>query len=216
MRNLHSNSYKILIGLILYSLLTIVCPSDLCYGQEMKNNSFLFYLNAPSMTILSPERADEIQIARNIWSADLGLEFRLFKYTGFTLGLGFGSAKDHNSFTQGTTMGEKESSFNVAMYELKVGFWTPDIAVLKERDLVVNFRANAVFDGMAGKREIDDCVDCGEEKFRIDGGLSVEPEIDFFFFQNFVGLGFAYRYYFLESDIQHKLVLLKLMLRLDF
>ena len=187
-----------------------------CFGQDKKNHSFVLYLNAPSMTKIVTDKADEISIKDVVWAADMGLEFRFFTYSGLTLGVGFGSAKDYNSFTQNTTMGEKESSFNFFLYDLKAGFWSPDIKLLKKRDLVMNLRANAGYEGMTGKREIDDCTNCQEEKYGFEAGLFLEPEINFFFYRNLIGLGSAYRFYLMEADTQYKIVLLKIMLRLDY
>ncbi len=198
--------------------LLVIVPAQLstCFGQEKKEHSFVLYLNAPSMIKLTNDRADEVSIKDAVWAADMGLEFRFFTYSGLTLGVGFGSAKDYNSFSQNTTMGEKESSFNFFLYDLKAGFWSPDIKLLKKRDLKMNLRANVGYEGMTGKREIDDCTNCEEEKFGFEAGLFLEPEINFFFYQNLVGLGTAYRFYLMDSDTKFKYVLLKIMLRLDY
>lgn len=187
-----------------------------CKAQQSKAGSFIIYLDAPTFSKLTSEKSDEISIAENLWAAELGLEVRLLKYTGLSFGVGFGSVKDHNAFSQQTTHGEKESSFNTYALNAKGGFWSPPIVPFEKRDLQIVFRANAGYEWVTGKREIDDCVDCVEEKYDFTAGVFAEPEVNFFFFQNLLGIGTAYRYYFQQTDLKYNIVMLKLMLRIDF
>jgi hypothetical protein len=202
---------------VLLSLIIVFAVfSTYCQAQEMKSGSFIIYLNAPSMTKIKAETSDEISIAQNAWAAELGLEVRMFRYTGISFGVGFGSVKDYNSFSQQTTQGEKESSFNTFTINAKAGFWSPPVIPFAKRDLQINFRANAGYDWVTGKREIDECADCKEEKYNLEAGFFAEPEINFFFFQNLLGIGTAYRYYIPQTDLKYSIIMLKLMLRIDF
>lgn len=187
-----------------------------CTAQKSKANSFIIYLDAPTLSKLTSEKSDEISIAENLWAAELGLEVRLLKYTGLSFGVGFGSVKDHNAFSQQTTQGEQESSFNTYAINAKGGFWSPPIVPFDKRDLQIVFRANAGYEWVTGKREIDECTDCAEEKYEVSAGVFAEPEVNFFFFQNLLGIGTAYRYYFQQTDLKYNIVMLKLMLRIDF
>ncbi|MBN2275181.1 MAG: hypothetical protein JXR41_03910 [Bacteroidales bacterium] len=201
----------ILIMLLMSMVLS--CP---VYAQKTKPGSFIIYMNAPHLAKLSEDKSTETSTAQNIWAAELGMELRLFRYTGISFGVSFGSIKDYNTFDQLTTHGEMESSFNTYSLNAKAGLWSPPIIPFEKRDLQIVFRVNGGYEHMTGKREIDECVDCREDKYDIKAGFFAEPEVNFFFFQNLLGIGTAYRYYFSETDLKYNMVILRLMLRIDF
>lgn len=202
---------SIVISVIIFAALSLQCTA-----QQSKTGSFIIYMNAPSMSKIKAETSDEISIAQNEWAAELGLETRMFRYTGISFGVGFGSVKDYNSFSQQTTQGEKESSFNTFAINAKAGLWSPPVIPFAKRDLQIVVRANVGYNWVTGKREIDDCADCMEEKYDLSAGLFAEPEVNFFFFQNLLGIGTAYRYYIPQTDLKYSIIMLKLMLRIDF
>ncbi|MBN1790392.1 MAG: hypothetical protein JW830_07850 [Bacteroidales bacterium] len=201
-----------LTGALVFQLFFTSYPQDL----KEKHSSIILYMNVPSMAKIPEKQAEEISIAQRAWGADLGLELRLFRYAGLAIGVGMGSVKDHNSFSQNTTMGELESSFNLYNIDSKAGIWFPPIFPLKDRDLQINFRTNVGYEHIIGKREIDECKDCHEEKYKIASTIYLEPELDLFFYQNLIGVGTACRWYLSPNEIKYKIILLKLMLRLDF
>ena len=204
---------------IRYSLILTVFvffAYNLAFAQtKKKDNSFILFMNAPSGTKISSSLAEEYEIGNTTWMCDLGLEFKLKQLVSFSSGVGMGGAKDHASFTQNTTMGEKESTFTTFSYYFKSGIWVPEFSVMKDRDLMLALGSSVGIEGLSGKREIEDCIDCKEEKFDFDGGFFLEPELNLFFFQNLLGVGTSYRYYFTASDLEYKIVILKLMLRID-
>ena len=143
----------------------------------------------------------------------MGLQTRLFDFVGISAGLGYGSIKDHNSFTQGTTWGTLESSFTTLSYDFKAGLWTPEIKIFKNRDIKVAGGSSLGIEGFSGRREIVNCKDCNVEKFRFKAGVFIEPEINFFFYKDLLGIGTSYRYFFGDSDLNYSWTILKLMIR---
>ena len=188
-----------------------------CTAQEKqkRGSAFMLYLNTPSATIITSEKSDEYEIGRTSWMADFGLEYKFRGIATLSGGVGIGDIKDNNSFTQNTNMGEMESSFTTYSYNVKSGIWIPEFSIFPQRDLHVAIGTNLGIEGLAGKREIENCSNCSSEDFSFSGGLFAEPEVNFFFYQDILGVGTSYRYYFTSSDLEYKIVLLKLILRIN-
>jgi len=201
--------------IIISLLLFITINNAIAQQKEKKVNAFMFYMNAPSATILIPEKSDECEIGKTSWMTDLGMEVKLRGLITLSGGVGIGSIKDYNPFTQNTTLGEKESTFMTYSYNLKSGIWIPEFSVLKKRDLHVAMGANLGWEGFTGTRKIENCSDCRSDHFSFKNGIFAEPEMNFFFFQDYLGIGTSYRYYFNNSDLEYKIVLLKLILRIN-
>lgn len=208
-------NYFIIRCLLLLAVFLVIAYNPAFTQIKEKDNCFILFMNAPSGTKIPTTLADEYEIGEMSWMADLGMEYKLKQIVSFSSGVGMGSIKDHASFTQNTTMGEKESTFTTFSYYFKTGIWIPDISLMKDRDLMMALGSNVGYEGLGGKREIEDCIDCKEEKFNFKGGFFLEPELNLFFFQNLLGVGTSYRYYFTASDLEYKIVILKLMLRID-
>jgi hypothetical protein len=195
-------------------ILTSILP-DLS-GQIRENkHHFLMYVTAPTVTNIEDVKSNELDIGEQAWTFEMGVETKLFGLIGISGGLGYGSIKDHNSFSQNTTWGVLESSFSILTYDFKAGMWTPELDLLKKRSLKVSAGLSMGYEGFSGRREIVNCEDCQVEKYKFKGGFFVEPEISFFFYHDLIGLGTSYRYYFGNIDLMNSWTILKIMVRMD-
>lgn len=200
--------------LILLLLMLMVMP-DAQSQDEKKKHHIIMYFTAPTKTTIDIAKANSLDIGDQAWTMEVGVETKLFGRIGISGGLGYGAVKDNNSFSQNTTWGQLESSFSTLTYDFKVGIWTPELDLLKEGKLHFSGGASLGYEGFSGRREIVNCEDCKVEKFEFEGGIFVEPEINFFFYQDLIGLGTSYRYFFGENDIKTSWTILKIMVRMD-
>lgn len=199
---------------LIFSVFIAIHPDTLCQEKEGKHQ-FIMYMTAPTMTTIREGRSDELDIANRAWMAEIGVGTKLYHLIGISGALGYGGIKDYNTFTQGTTWGDLESSFTTLSYDFKAGIWTPELGLIKDRKLNVSAGASIGVEGFSGRREIVNCKDCEVEKYKFKGGFFVEPEINFFFYQNLIGVGTSYRYFFGDIDLNSSWTLLKIMVRFD-
>jgi len=205
---------RILFLNVLIFLLTTIHPDALCQEQEGKHQ-LIMYMTAPTMTTIRDGKSDDLDIGNKAWMAEIGICTKLYHLIGISGALGYGSIKDYNTFTQSTTWGDLESSFTTLSYDFKAGIWTPELGLIKDRKLNVSAGTSIGVEGFSGRREIVNCEDCEVEKYKFKGGFFVEPEINFFFCQNLIGVGTSYRYFFGDNDLISSWTLLKIMVRFD-
>lgn len=186
-----------------------------CQNKE-KKHQFIIYLTTPTMTTIRDGKSPDPDIENKAWMAEIGMGTKLFQIVGISGATGLGSIKDNNSFTQNTTAGTLESTFTTLCYDFKAGLWTPEIKLIKSRDLKLSVGTSIGIEGFSGKREIEDCIDCIEEKYEFKGGFFVEPELNLFFFQDLIGLGTSYRHFFDGSDLKNSWTILKIMIKTNF
>ncbi len=212
MRNTRSKTRILIMSALAIIMIGLMHPEVYCQEDE-KKHWIGAYLTAPTMTSIRDGKSSDLNIGNTAWMVEMGLQARLFDFVGISAGLGYGSIKDHNSFTQGTTWGTLESSFTTLSYDFKAGLWTPEIKIFKNRDIKVAGGSSLGIEGFSGRREIVNCRDCNVEKFRFKAGVFIEPEINFFFYKDLLGIGTSYRYFFGDSDLNYSWTILKLMIR---
>ena len=212
MRNTSSKT-RILIKNALAIIMIGLMFQEVHCQEEEKKHWIGFYLTTPTKTSIREGKSADLNIGNTAWMVEMGLQTRLFDLVGISAGLGYGSIKDHNSFTQSTTWGTLESSFTTLSYDFRAGLWTPEFKVLKNRDIKVSGGSSFGFEGFSGRREIVNCRDCNVEKFRFKGGFMLEPEVNFFFYKDLLGVGTSYRYFLGDGDLNYSWTILKLMMR---
>jgi hypothetical protein len=101
---------------------------------------------------------------------DVGTVIRKHVYLGLDFGGQF--LRDHASFTQNTTGGEKTSTASLAYVSAIAGLRSgmPRAVPIA---LALNIGGSVTF----GRRSIETCEDCHEEKLRIPGGAFLEPAL---------------------------------------
>jgi len=190
----------------------LIHPNAFCQEDEKKHWIGL-YLTTPTMTTINDAKSADLKVDNKAWMAEMGLQAKLFNLVGISAGLGYGSIKDHSSFTQNTTWGTLESSFTTLSYDFKAGLWTPEVRLIKNRDVKVFAGAFLGIEGFSGRREIVNCENCNVEKYRFKAGFFIEPEINLFFYKDMLGIGTSYRYFFGNNDLKYSWTILKLMIR---
>jgi hypothetical protein len=181
-----------------------------------KKHSFIFYMILPSVTTINSDRAAEVGTGTHEWGFDIGLGVRLYRHFNLTGEIGLGGMKDKNSFTNNTTAGEMESSFNTFHYCIETAIWTSPVSLSKTRDLELAAGLNAGVGGFRGIREVNNCRDCDRERYKFTSKPFIEPELNFYFFQGLFGLGTSYRYYFSGGQLLNRITVLKLILKIDY
>ena len=205
--------------LLIFILLIEIFPADSQISEvssKPKHHSFIMYFNLPTVTTITSEKANLIGIGPHEWGFDFGLGLRLYRHINIAGEIGIGSFKDNNSFSNSTTLGEMESSFNSVHYFIEIGIWTAPVHLSKTRDLELAAGLNTGVGGFHGSREINNCSDCERESFSFQSSPFLEPELNFYFFQGYFGIGTSYRYYFSGGDLLNRITILKLLVKLDY
>ena len=206
------NMKKLTVLFITCFVVIFIKTSIYCQHDKRGRHFITLFMNAPTITKISSDVASEIGIANTNWGFDLGLSGRFYRILNVSADIGLGGIKDHQSFTQSTTLGSMESSFNTYQYSFSGGIWTPELSMFKNK-IHVSTGINSGLQGNRGKREIDNCRDCKEEKYKFTAGFFVEPELQVFFGGKIFGLGSSYRFLTSDSDVHYKVTVLKLIIR---
>ena len=140
---------------------------------------------------------------------ELGLGSIFYRYFSIGGDIGIDYFEDEKEFTQMTTGGERESTIIVPYASLLAGLKTPLILFSENSKGRFGFGINAgrtwVFNA---RRTIDNCADCYEEELDIDAGYFIEPETAIYYDMGMkLGIGLAYRHFFLESDYERRFIL---------
>jgi hypothetical protein len=140
----------------------------------------------------------------------------LFRILEVGLEIGLGEPyKDLAEFEESTTGGVQESRIDVYYFSAFLGVSTPPILFTQSHHWGFDPGVNVGYTLAFGEyRHIEDCVDCSEEDLSIDGGLFIEPHLDFFYANPRgegrgilkAGIGLAYREYFL-GDLQRAAII---------
>lgn len=212
MKHTRSSTRTLIMSTLAIFIIGLMHPDAFCQEDEKKHRIGVS-LTTPTMTSIAGAKSAELNIDHKAWMIEMGLQAKLFDLVGISAELGYGAIKDHGSFTQNTTWGTLESSFTTLSYDFKAGLWTPEVRLIKKRDVKFCAGAWLGIEGFSGRREIVNCKNCDVEKYSFQAGFFIEPEINFFFYKDILGIGTSYRYFFGDNDINYSWAILKLMYR---
>lgn len=138
---------------------------------------FVFGLIA-NTTSIDPVAASREMIGTRSWGMqlDAGVSFARFLFAGVDMGPQFLS--DRASFTQATTAGDKTSTASLIYFSAMAGARTPAAHFLPG----LGATSLGLYGGAsttAGKRSIENCVDCSSETIVVPGGSFVQPTLVF-------------------------------------
>jgi len=162
---------------------------------------------APTLTRISMDKADEVEIGESIWGINLATVFRFKNYLQFGLDGAISGVYDDNPFYEliADDDGEREVESDHRVYSIggKLGISSPSLYLSKNNNMTLAAGINTGFNWQKSTRSIIECPKCYKEKFHYSLGYFIEPEIRFQFNDN-IGAGFSFRYFPTDTDIKFR------------
>lgn len=149
---------------------------------------------------LTPDASEEQGTADRMWGGQLSFGATSMRVLSVGADLGFVGLRDHRSFTEPTTGGDKTSTVGGVMGSLRAGLSTPPLSLAADGATDLRIGMNVGYTLIGADRSINECVDCTIESVRIHAGGFWEPGLQLFRGKH--GLSARYRRYTGDSDVR--------------
>lgn len=154
---------------------------------------------------LTTDAAEAQGTAGRMWGGQFSFGATSMRVLSVGADLGFVGLRDHRSFTEPTTGGDRTSTVGGVMGSLLGGLRTPPLALAPNGETDLQAGVNVGYTLIGADRSINECVDCTIESVRIHAGGFWEPSVQLFHGKG--GISVRYRRYAGGSDIRDALMI---------
>lgn len=154
---------------------------------------------------LTVDAAETQGTADRMWGGQFSFGVTGMRVLSVGADLGFVGIRDHRSFTEPTTGGDKTSTVGGVMGSLLAGLYTPPLALAPNGAADVRVGVNVGYTLIGADRSINECIDCTIERVRIHAGGFWEPGVQIYHGRG--GLSARYRRYASGSDVRDALMI---------
>ena len=154
---------------------------------------------------LTVDAAEAQGTADRMWGGQFSFGAIGGRVLGVGADMGFVGLRDHRSFSEPTTGGDKTSTVGGVMGSLLAGLYTPPLALAPGGAADVRVGVNVGYTLIGADRSINECLDCTIESVRIHAGRFWEPGIQVFHGKG--GISARYRRYGSGSDVRDALMI---------
>lgn len=155
---------------------------------------------------IDTEAAERVGVGRRAWGVQFSGGATLYHVLGVNAEVGMVSARDADSFTQPTNMGDKRSSVSGVLASLAVGLQTPPLRLGSGSPSGISAGVYVGNSWVKASRGIGDCLNCLSEDLEIQVGSFWEPVVQVDVGER-SGINVRYRVYSGDSDFQDAFVL---------
>lgn len=154
---------------------------------------------------LTTDAAETQGTAGRMWGGQFSFGATSMRIVSVGADLGFVGLRDHRSFTEPTTGGDKTSTVGGVMGSLLAGLHTPSLALAPNHAADLQVGVNVGYTLIGADRSINECIDCTIESVRIRAGGFWEPGVQLFHGKG--GISVRYRRYGGGSDVRDALMI---------